>query len=69
EMFQQESFENEIYQLPPVDILAPAKVTDQSKEYDQIKVNAKKLEDTFESFGVKAKITQVHLGPAVTKYE
>lgn len=68
-MFQQESFENEIYQLPPVDILAPAKVTDQSKEYDQIKVNAKKLEDTFESFGVKAKITQVHLGPAVTKYE
>ncbi|EPA4910691.1 DNA translocase FtsK [Listeria monocytogenes] len=69
EMFQQESFENEIYQLPPVDILAPAKVTDQSKEYDQIKVNAKKLEDTFESFGVKVKITQVHLGPAVTKYE
>ncbi|EAD4092204.1 DNA translocase FtsK [Listeria monocytogenes] len=69
EMLQQESFENEIYQLPPVDILAPAKVTDQSKEYDQIKVNAKKLEDTFESFGVKAKITQVHLGPAVTKYE
>ncbi|EAC3282075.1 DNA translocase FtsK [Listeria monocytogenes] len=69
EMFQQESFENEIYQLPPVDILAPAKVTDQSKEYAQIKVNAKKLEDTFESFGVKAKITQVHLGPAVTKYE
>ncbi|EAD5751836.1 DNA translocase FtsK [Listeria innocua] len=69
EMFQQESFENEIYQIPSVDILEPAKVTDQSKEYDQIKVNAKKLEDTFESFGVKAKITQVHLGPAVTKYE
>lgn len=69
EMFQQESFENEIYQLPSVDILEPAKVTDQSKEYDQIKVNAKKLEDTFESFGVKAKITQVHFGPAVTKYE
>lgn len=68
-LFEQESFENEIYQLPPVDILAPAKVTDQSKEYDQIKVNAKKLEDTFNSFGVKAKITQVHLGPAVTKYE
>ncbi|MBC1527158.1 DNA translocase FtsK [Listeria seeligeri] len=67
--FEQESFENEIYQLPPVDILAPAKVTDQSKEYDQIKINAKKLEDTFDSFGVKAKITQVHLGPAVTKYE
>lgn len=67
--FQQESFENEIYQLPPIDLLTPAKPTDQSKEYDQIKANAQKLESTFESFGVKAKITQVHLGPAVTKYE
>ncbi|EUJ51715.1 hypothetical protein PROCOU_01002, partial [Listeria rocourtiae FSL F6-920] len=67
--FQQESFENEIYQLPPIDILTPAEPTDQSAEYDQIKANAQKLESTFESFGVKAKITQVHLGPAVTKYE
>ncbi len=29
----------------------------------------KKLEQTLQSFGVKAKVTQVHLGPAVTKYE
>ncbi|WP_239254111.1 FtsK/SpoIIIE family DNA translocase [Listeria ilorinensis] len=68
-MFEQESFENEIYQLPTVDLLTPAPPTDQSKEYDQIKANAAKLESTFESFGVQAKITQVHLGPAVTKYE
>ncbi len=27
------------------------------------------LERTFQSFGVKARVTQVHLGPAVTKYE
>ena len=27
------------------------------------------LERTFQSFGVKAKVTQVHIGPAVTKYE
>ncbi len=67
--FEQESFENEIYQLPALDLLVEAKPTDQSAEYDQIKANARKLEETFESFGVKAKITQVHLGPAVTKYE
>lgn len=67
--FEQESFENEIYQLPTVNLLTEAKPTDQSAEYNQIKANAKKLEETFESFGVKAKITQVHLGPAVTKYE
>ena len=27
------------------------------------------FERTFQSFGVKAQVTQVHLGPAVTKYE
>ena len=27
------------------------------------------IQRTFQSFGVKAKVTQVHLGPAVTKYE
>lgn len=67
--FEQESFEHEIYQLPPVTLLDEAAPADQSKEYQQIEANARKLEETFESFGVKAKITQVHLGPAVTKYE
>ncbi len=67
--FEQESFENEIYQLPPLSLLNEAKSVDQSKEYQQIEANARKLEETFDSFGVKAKITQVHLGPAVTKYE
>src|SRR5690625_6944504 len=27
------------------------------------------LEETFKSFGVQAKITKAHVGPAVTKYE
>ena len=31
--------------------------------------NARKLERTLESFGVSAKVTQVHRGPAVTRYE
>src|SRR5699024_12001184 len=29
----------------------------------------RKLERTFNSFGVKARVTKVHVGPAVTKYE
>ena len=45
------------------------KHTDQSGEYKMIHENAAKLEKTFQSFGVKATVTQVHLGPAVTKYE
>lgn len=61
--------ENHAYELPPIHILKLPKQTDQSGEYELIHANAAKLERTFQSFGVKARVTQVHLGPAVTKYE
>jgi DNA segregation ATPase FtsK/SpoIIIE, S-DNA-T family len=61
--------ENHSYELPPLNILKLPKQTDQSGEYELIHANAAKLERTFLSFGVKARVTQVHLGPAVTKYE
>ncbi|MCQ6274159.1 DNA translocase FtsK [Bacillus sp. V3B] len=61
--------ENVDYKLPPVDLLKLPRHTDQSGEYALIHENAAKLERTFQSFGVKATVTQVHLGPAVTKYE
>ncbi|GKV64137.1 MULTISPECIES: DNA translocase FtsK [unclassified Sporosarcina] len=61
--------ENESYILPSTSLLEPPVASDQSGEYDLIQTNAKKLEKTFLSFGVKARVTQVHLGPAVTKYE
>ncbi len=64
-----EELENEEYQLPPIDLLDMPPQSDQSGEYAGIQKNAKKLEKTFQSFGVRAKVTQVHLGPAVTKYE
>lgn len=61
--------ENTLYELPPIDLLKRPSKTDQSGEYEMIHANAAKLERTFQSFGVKARVTQVHLGPAVTKYE
>jgi DNA segregation ATPase FtsK/SpoIIIE, S-DNA-T family len=61
--------ENHAYELPPINLLKLPKQTDQSGEYELIHANAAKLERTFQSFGVKARVTQVHLGPAVTKYE
>ncbi|WP_108669881.1 DNA translocase FtsK [Peribacillus acanthi] len=61
--------ENVDYELPPLSLLKMPKKADQSGEYELIHTNAAKLEKTFQSFGVKAKVTQVHLGPAVTKYE
>lgn len=61
--------ENVDYKLPSMDLLKLPQHTDQSGEYKMIHENAAKLEKTFQSFGVKANVTQVHLGPAVTKYE
>lgn len=61
--------ENVDYELPSMNLLKIPQHTDQSGEYKMIHENAAKLEKTFQSFGVKATVTQVHLGPAVTKYE
>lgn len=61
--------ENADYQLPSFNLLQLPPQHDQSGEYSVIQANAKKLEQTLQSFGVKAKVTEVHLGPAVTKYE
>lgn len=61
--------ENVDYKLPPLRLLKLPKHTDQSSERELVHANAAKLERTFQSFGVKARVTQVHIGPAVTKYE
>jgi S-DNA-T family DNA segregation ATPase FtsK/SpoIIIE len=61
--------ENEDYKLPPLSLLNKNEAPDQSNEYSIIEENIKKLEDTFESFGVNAKVVKANLGPAVTKFE
>ncbi|OZU90265.1 cell division protein FtsK [Virgibacillus indicus] len=61
--------ENHEYELPSPDLLAEPAHNSQQQEKSQIQATVRKLERTFNSFGVKAKITKVHVGPAVTKYE
>ncbi|WP_416826820.1 DNA translocase FtsK [Ectobacillus polymachus] len=61
--------ENKDYQLPSLELLRLPENKHISNENDLIYENARKLERTFKSFGVKAKVTKVHRGPAVTKYE
>ncbi|MCM3713254.1 FtsK/SpoIIIE family DNA translocase [Halalkalibacter oceani] len=60
---------NEAYQLPSFELLKLPDNPSQSGEKRQLTENARKLEQTLESFGVKARVSKVHLGPAVTKYE
>ncbi|WLD95210.1 DNA translocase FtsK [Alkalihalobacillus sp. AL-G] len=61
--------ENESYELPSYELLDRPVKTGQHRERQHVSENTRKLERTFESFGVKAKVVKVHLGPAVTKYE
>ncbi|WP_074598236.1 FtsK/SpoIIIE family DNA translocase [Sediminibacillus halophilus] len=61
--------ENLDYKLPSMSLLAEPEYNTQQQERSQIQAVVRKLEKTFQSFGVKAKVTKVHVGPAVTKYE
>jgi S-DNA-T family DNA segregation ATPase FtsK/SpoIIIE len=64
------SFTNEFigYRLPPVSLLSEyeSKAGGNRKE---LLNNARKLEDTLNTFGVVAKVVQVSVGPAITRYE
>ncbi|WP_077621912.1 FtsK/SpoIIIE family DNA translocase [Sediminibacillus massiliensis] len=61
--------ENFDYRLPAMDLLIEPEYNTQQQERSHIQAIVRKLEKTFQSFGVKAKVTKVHVGPAVTKYE
>ncbi|MEE1132112.1 MAG: DNA translocase FtsK [Caryophanon sp.] len=61
--------DNTSYTLPTIDVLQRSKAQDQSDEKKKAERNKRRLEETFESFNVRARVTNVLLGPAVTKYE
>ncbi|MCM3546968.1 stage III sporulation protein E, DNA translocase [Niallia circulans] len=60
---------NESYTLPSLDLLLTPDKPEQKQEKQQLTSNARKLEKTLASFGVNVRVSKVHLGPAVTKYE
>ncbi len=61
--------EDDAYKLPTTDLLTQIPQDDQSSELQSIDHNAQVLQKTLDSFGVKAEIKHVSLGPSVTKYE
>ncbi|WP_353892032.1 DNA translocase FtsK 4TM domain-containing protein [Proteinivorax hydrogeniformans] len=57
------------YKLPTLDILQKAiRLKENSKKVD-IQQQGKRLIETLNSFGVKAKITHIHRGPTITRFE
>ncbi len=58
-----------LYKLPTIDLFAPDKPKNQTKEKKIVRKNIKILEETFASFGIKATVERAEIGPSVTKYE
>lgn len=57
------------YKLPSLQLFAPDKPKDQSKEKKIVRENIKILEATFASFGIKVTVERAEIGPSVSKYE
>ena len=58
------------YVLPPLDLLVDYQQSNNSHRLlVSAKSQARKLEDTFKNFDVKAKVQEVHIGPSVTRFE
>ncbi|MCL6611950.1 MAG: DNA translocase FtsK [Peptococcaceae bacterium] len=58
------------YKLPPLSLISrPAAKSKSTRNGKDITENIRILEETLENFGVKAKVTHVSRGPAITRYE
>ena len=56
------------YKTPPITLLKDAEVTEKMSN-DVVLKQGKVLEETLHNFGVKAKVSKIRIGPAVTQFE
>lgn len=61
--------EDENYEFPPVELLAQGNGNDDVGSRKALLATAEKLRRTLYSFGVSAKVENVSVGPAITRYE
>lgn len=66
---KEEDSKDEIYVKPPVTLLNLNKNKGKVNSTEYIANNTKTLERVFMDFGMRAKVIEVHVGPAVTQYE
>lgn len=58
-----------MYQLPPLSLLSEPVPGNRVQPVRNLAERGRLLEDTLESFGVKAKVVQIDQGPVVTRFE
>lgn len=55
-----------VWEYPPLSLLSVYK--ESKKDSGDVKRTAQKIEDTLKSFGIKAKVVEINVGPSVTQY-
>jgi len=58
-----------IYELPAIDLLNDPPQTNLSEREQELENNAEVLEKTLKNFAISAKVSQIHPGPVITRYE
>ena len=56
------------YKKPSIQLLNPTKNKGKANSTETINSNTRILERTFIDYGIKAKVIEVHVGPAVIRY-
>ena len=69
EIESQENTNEKPYKFPPVSLLKKGSRGKVGDSDTHLRNTAKTLQDTLESFGIKAKVTNASCGPTVTRYE
>ena len=64
-----QTVEDETYEFPPVELLTEGSTKGMKGGKKAIADNATKLQKTLYNFGVSAKVENVSVGPAITRYE
>ncbi|MCQ2560097.1 MAG: DNA translocase FtsK 4TM domain-containing protein, partial [Clostridia bacterium] len=63
------SSDTSIYQLPPYSLLLPQKKPADELRRQEAAAKTQILENTFRSFGIEARVSEISIGPAITRYE
>lgn len=62
-------WDGRVYRLPPTSLLAGIKDKKAGVSDKEVSDRTRILEDTLENFGIGARVTEVSVGPAITRYE
>ena len=57
------------YELPPLDLLVESDEFSFDEQEKEVRIKAKKIEETFGSFGFSVKVVEIETGPVIAQYE